>query len=318
MPLSLEQYATYLDTRDMQWPAPPEVEPVKAKPHLVRLNHIKAVTWNLYGTLLAVTSGDLVFEHPKEFVMEVALDKTCQEFNMWASMSRKPGQPADYLHHMYSSIVADQRNTAGVANKNPETLSDKVWETIIKRLLQKNYKFDAGFFGALNEFSCKVAYFFHTSLQGVRLFPNADQALRYLHTRKIAQGLIADCQFFSLLQLQRCLGREDPRHQLDKWIDPDLRALSFQHGIRKPNEKMFRHVLNALKDRGISPEQVLHVSSRVSTDIVPAKKLGMKTALFVGDATAVEATPEQLKKPESRPDILMTDLSQISEVAGSS
>src|SRR5262249_49175584 len=37
MPLTLEQYASYLDTRDLPWPAPPEVEPPRAKPHLKRL-----------------------------------------------------------------------------------------------------------------------------------------------------------------------------------------------------------------------------------------------------------------------------------------
>ena len=54
MALSLEQYASYLDTRDLPWPAAPEVDPPKAKPHLKRLHGIRAVLWNVYGTLLAV------------------------------------------------------------------------------------------------------------------------------------------------------------------------------------------------------------------------------------------------------------------------
>ena len=47
MPLSLEQYATYLDTRDLTWPAPPEIKAAKARPHLTRLSGIRAVTWNI-------------------------------------------------------------------------------------------------------------------------------------------------------------------------------------------------------------------------------------------------------------------------------
>ena len=43
MPLTLEQYASYLDTRDLPWPAAPAVEPPKAKPHLKRLRGIRAV-----------------------------------------------------------------------------------------------------------------------------------------------------------------------------------------------------------------------------------------------------------------------------------
>jgi hypothetical protein len=64
MALTLEQYATYLDTRDLPWPAPPEVHRPKAKPHLVRLPDIRAVTWSVYGTILAIAGGELYFEHP--------------------------------------------------------------------------------------------------------------------------------------------------------------------------------------------------------------------------------------------------------------
>ncbi len=47
--LTLEQYASYLDTRDLPWPAPPEIEPETFRPVCVddpdlceamRLHHI--------------------------------------------------------------------------------------------------------------------------------------------------------------------------------------------------------------------------------------------------------------------------------------
>ncbi len=94
MALTLEQYATYLDTRGTPMPAPPVVESAKAKPHLKPLRGLKAILWNVYGTLLAIPFGELVFEHPTKLVMEVALDKTIDEFKMWGSMSRKPGAPS--------------------------------------------------------------------------------------------------------------------------------------------------------------------------------------------------------------------------------
>ena len=107
MALTLEQYAHYLDSRRLQWPSPPEVVPAKARPYLVRLPNIRAVTWSAYGTLLAISGGELYFEHPDQFVMELALDKTVQEFKMWPSMSRKPGQPANYLQTIYSNLLAE-------------------------------------------------------------------------------------------------------------------------------------------------------------------------------------------------------------------
>lgn len=312
MPLTLEQYATYLDTRDLTWPAPPQVEAAKARPHLTPLPQVRAVTWSIYGTLLAISGGDLVFEHPTAFVMAVALDKTIQEFNMWNSMTRKGGQPADYLQQIYVDILRDQA-LAGSA-KHPEILAERIWETILKKLLQKDYKFDAGFYGALNEYSGKIAYFFHANLQGTACQAGAVEALRGLADRGVLQGLIADAQCFTTVQLQRGLKLQDPTADLDDLIDRDVRALSCKVGVRKPSETLFRHALHVLQERAVTPEQVLHVGTRIDSDIVPAKKLGMRTALYAGDAASLQATAEQLKTPASRPDVLLTELAQIVQV----
>src|SRR5262245_49055485 len=224
MPLTLDQYADYLDTRHLPWPAPPEVERPRAKPHLVRLPQVRAVLWNVYGTLLAVPGGELLFKHPQPFVMDVALDKTIQEFKMWGSMSRKPGQPAEYMRQIYDQVLTEQQAVPGGGEKYPEVAAERVWEAIVKKLLQKDYKFDAGFFGSLNEFSRKVAYFFHASLQGTACYPGAAAALRHVRDCGLAQGLLADAQCFTAVQLRRGLAAEDPAADLDELLDPGLRT----------------------------------------------------------------------------------------------
>src|SRR5262245_40457468 len=120
MALTLAQYADYLDSRDLPWPAPPEVERPRAKPHLARLPSVRAVLWNVYGTLLSISGGELLFEHPTQFIMDVALDKTIQEFKMWGSMSRKPGQPSAYMRVIYDQVLAEQRLVSGGTEKYPE------------------------------------------------------------------------------------------------------------------------------------------------------------------------------------------------------
>src|SRR5438874_2565342 len=147
MPLSLEQYASYLDSRGLPWPAPPGVELAKARPHLKEIPGLKAVLWNVYGTLVAIPFGELVFEHPNKMVMDVALDKTIDEFKMWGSMSRKPGAPAEYMRHLYAQELLQQKASKG-GERFPEVLSERLWENLIKKLFQKDYTFDAGFFGS--------------------------------------------------------------------------------------------------------------------------------------------------------------------------
>jgi FMN phosphatase YigB (HAD superfamily) len=314
MPLSLEQYASYLDTRgDLPWPAPPQAAPVKARSHLQRLSGVRAVMWNVYGTLLAIPQGELIFEHPTAFIMSNALDKTIQEFKMWASMSRKPGQPSEYMQSIYTQILTEQRSSMGGGERFPEVASERVWEAILKRLLQKDYKFDAGFFGSINEFSRKVAYFFHASLQGTACYPGAAAALRAVREQGLAQGLLADGQCFTTVQLQRGLDAQQGG-RLEELLDDSLVMLSCDVRGRKPSDRLFRQALAALAQRGIEPGEVLHVGSRLALDLVPARRLGMRTALFAGDRASLQATPEQLKEPSSRPDVLLTELDQIQEV----
>jgi FMN phosphatase YigB (HAD superfamily) len=315
MALTLEQYAAYLDTRnDLVWPAPPEVDRPKARPHLVRLPQIRAVMWNVYGTLLRISGGELWFEHPTAFVMNVALDKTIQEYKMWSSMSRKPGQPADYMKQLYLQVLTENKAVPGGTEKYPEVAADRVWESLIKKLFQKDYKFDAGYFGSLNEFSRKVAYFFHASLQGTVCYDGAADALRHVAKKGLKQGLLADGQVFTRLQLQRGLAAQDTEASLDKLLDKELNFLSYEIRGRKPSERLFRHAATALNQMGIAPNQTLHVGTSIQRDLVPARRLGMRTALFAGDRTSLQATAEQLKEPASRPDVLLTELSQIDEV----
>jgi FMN phosphatase YigB (HAD superfamily) len=317
MPLTLEQYATYLDTRpDLPWPAPPQASPVKARPHLVRLPGIRAVLWNVYGTLLAIPVGELLFEHPNAFIMSNALDRTIQEFKMWASMTRKPGQPSEQLQSTYSRFLAEQSAVPGGTERYPEVCAERVWEAIIKQLLQKDYRFDASFFGSLNEFSRKVAYFFHASLQGTACYPGAAQAMQHIAESGLSQGLLADGQCFTTVQLQRGLTAQSPEVRLEELLADGLTVLSCDVRGKKPSERLFRQAVTALTERGIAPAEVLHVGSRVQQDLVPARRLGMRTALFAGDKTSLQATAEQLKEAASRPDVLLTELEQITEVIG--
>ena len=233
---------------------------------------------------------------------------------MWPAMTRKPGQPAAYLRTVYSDLLAEHQSLGGSVDKFPETLSERVWEAFIKRLLQKDYKFDAGFYGALNEFSKKVAYFFHASLQATAVYPGTAGALRHVSASGLSQGLIADTQFFTLLQLQRGLTQQDSSAKLDDLVPGKFQILSHAIGVCKPSLQLFRQAVAVFAQEGISADQVLHIGSRITHDVVPARRVGMKTGLFAGDKASLQASPELLKDPASRPDVLLVQLDQIAEI----
>jgi hypothetical protein len=133
MALSLAQYSDHLDQRsDLLWPEAPDVHRTKSKPHLKALPMVKAVTWNIYGTLLAIAGGELYREHPQKFIMDLALDKTIQEFKMWKSMSRKPGHPAEYMRVMLGNVFGDLSLQVEKGERHPEYPFEKLWEGVVK------------------------------------------------------------------------------------------------------------------------------------------------------------------------------------------
>src|SRR5262245_60116461 len=145
---------------------------------------------------------------------------------MWGSMSRKPGQPSEYMGQLYHKALTDLRTAPSPGEKHPEIPAERAWEDILKKLLKKEYQFDESLFGSLNEYSRKIAYFFHASLQGTGCYPGAAAALKELHGRGVPQGLLADAQCFTLVQLQRGLAAQDQTARLDELLDPELRVLS--------------------------------------------------------------------------------------------
>jgi FMN phosphatase YigB (HAD superfamily) len=316
MAYTLEQYADFLDTRkDLNWPAHPAATPVKAKPYLEALEGVRAVTWNVYGTLLCLLNGELLWEHPEKFVTHLALDKTIQEFKMWKAMTRKPGQPAEYMHLLFKNALTDlQLRAAPPGEKHPEPPADKIWENIVKKLLANEYTFDTSFYGSLDDYCRKIAYFYHASLQGTACYDGAVSALWHVRHAGKVQGIIADGQIFTAVQLARGLREQGAADGLDALLDKDVRAWSYEVNGRRPSERLFRAALAKLEAKGIEAHETLHVGSSITKDVVPAKKLGMRTALFAGDKASLDASKAQLKDPETQPDVLLTDLRQMEQV----
>lgn len=315
MALTLEQYAEHLDTRaDLTWPEPPELHGTKSRPHLKGIAGLRAVTWNVYGTLLTVAGGEFFREHPQKFVTDHALDKTIQEFKMWKSMSRKPGPPADQLRVMLEKVTDELGFQVEKGEKYPEIPQEKVWEGIIKKLMQNEYVINTSFYGPIEEYAVKIAYFYHRSLQVAAPGKGATEAVLELKAMNVWQGLLADGQVYSPLELQRGLAAQDPMCVLDFCIPQSRRVLSSGVKARKPSERLFKEMLRRLRDAGIEPGETLHVSNDLPNDLVPAKRHGFLTALYAGDRHSLRAPPELINDKSLRPNLLLTDLTQVVEL----
>ena len=312
MPQSLTEFAEWLDGQDHTWPVPGPVEPVKATPFVKPIDGIAAVTWSVYGTLLRISDGCLHLDHPQQLKMQVALEKTIKTFNMWQSMSRKSGAPWEYLYDQYRDClgIMQMAGTRRTGDLLQISASD-VWQTLIERLVQNEYEIDETFYGDQEQFALKVAFFFHQSLQGVAAADTAASVLSAISQSSCRQTLLADAQPFTLVQMLRALSRDATLPPLGTLLDADAMTLSCHVGLRKPSPSLYRHCLDRLAENGIEPGEVLHVGSRLKNDLAVAKKLGMKTALYAGDNESFEATTDDIRNPDLKPDRLITKLDQV-------
>ena len=313
----MQEYADWLDAKDLLWPAAPKVEPVKATAYTKPLDGVRGVAWSLYGTLLFIADGKLVLMHNQQLRMQIALEKTIQEFNMWNSMSRKPGAPWEYMLSQYTRLVEDKELGAGPRpGEKPEVNAADIWSKLIDRLGRKEYSYDEEFYGDIDELAEKVAYFFHSCLQGVGASPNALAGLNAVAEAGFTQGIVGDGQVFSLVQLLRCLRKQGPTPAVAHFFSPSCIALSYEVGAKHPSPSLMHTCVQQFAAQGIKPREIVCISSRLRDELALAKKAGMRTALFAGDKNSLQATPSDIKDSDLRPDRILTDAGQVRQILG--
>jgi putative hydrolase of the HAD superfamily len=118
--------------------------------------------------------------------------------------------------------------------------------------------------------------------------PGAVAAIRRLHERGIALGILSNAQCDMLPSLGDEAG----------CFAADLTILSYQHGMAKPSPFLLESLTTALAHRGIRPGETLVIGNDPLSDIVPAGKAGFKTAWFTGH-------PSSLRPGHCRPDYLI-------------
>ncbi|MCA9080870.1 MAG: HAD family hydrolase, partial [Planctomycetaceae bacterium] len=316
MSQTLTQYLDWLDERqDLLWPAPPAFRPLKATPTLKPLHGIRLVTFNPYGTLLHIDQGRLVHLHPQKVRTQIALEKTINEFNMWNSMSRKPGQPWEYMLQQYTKLL-EERQMAGTGRKGdyPEIDSTAIWHKVVERLRKNEYQYDEDRLGDPAELAEKVAYFFHASMQGVAASTNAVATLLHLQEQGIRCGLLGDGQSFTVPQIMRAFRQQRSLASPGLVLSNDSLILSTQVGLRQPSPGLYEHARDVVRTLGIQPGQVLHVSHRHEDDLVLAKAAGFRCALYAADEATCLVEKAKIRDPELRPDRLITDLKQLRDI----
>ncbi len=259
---------------------------------------VKALLFDVYGTLFISASGDL----------GGIRDTGAADDDNGA---RESGKLLSALATEYGSTLSPQKLLKafirGVENEHqklknqgmdyPEVQVDKIWKKIIGfEDIQQARRF---------------ALSFELIINPVHPMPHSGRMLARVHGSGIKTGIISNAQFYTPLMFEYYFGRRPE----NMGFDPALLVYSYREGRAKPSPVLFGKAVERLSECGIPPENVLFIGNDMLNDIFPAQAIGFQTALFAGDKRSLRLHRDNPCCRDTAPDLVITDLSQLPDMA---
>jgi len=298
----------------------PDVPAVKAAPvEFVSgdFQGIRAVLWDVYGTLCGVSLGDLDTTLQHEDLLERAAGAVIDEFSLGEALERwyPQQQPEVALKNRYLQLIEISRAESRRRSiEYPEVVIENIWAWILHGCVAAGYQMPRD--GDLMDMAYRMGYYFDQSLQKTYLYPEAGQCLAALEEAGIIQGIISNAQFYTPIHLRRLLRKELGRQylELEDIFNEELILFSYELGYNKPNPGAFNRAIEFLLGRGLAAGDIVYVGNDMLNDVWAAKRCGMRTILFAGDSNQIVLRREDPQCQEVRPDSVVLQLRQINEL----
>ncbi len=312
MTKSIIQYAKELtaqERRKRKYSVVPADLPAK----LPRLPQVRAVLWDVYGTLLGHPMGDLANHSLMERNTRRAFRETARMYGLDDFLN---GDAAVELRKLYDSEIQRvhrRKERRGISS--PEVRIERVWLAILRQLQARGYhpreRIDLNL-------AFKVAYFFDHTQQFKVLYPGARQTLNAIRKRGLRQGIISNAQFYTPLTLNMLLREAensgaDPMRRL---FDPKLVFFSYKLGVAKPNLLAFEKARHYLEQMRIEPAQVVLVGNDIYFDATLAHRTGFQAVLFAGDRRSITLRTDDPDLGRFEPDGVIKELIQLLDILG--
>ncbi len=259
---------------------------------------MRAVLFDIYGTLFISGSGDI--DTPRDADCPSALATAMAAVGLHLT-----GPPDVVVTHLRSRIQILHAEGRQRGIQYPEVDLVDVWRTILTDLVTE---------GVLapeppisTELVQLLALQYEARVNPAWPMPGATRCLRHLRTFDLAFGIISNAQFYTRELFPALLG-----HRAEAWgFDPALQYYSYEHGVAKPGVELYAMARDTLQSRGIDPAAVLYVGNDMLNDILPAKRVGFRTALFAGDGRSLRRRQGDPRLAGIVPDVVLTELIEL-------
>ena len=281
---------------------PLQVKPTGYQQRICRLSGIRAIVFDIYGTLFISGSGDIG-------VNGLNLSEKAFYSALEDSGIKVTGQALspDTAGSLSALIKADHQEHRLQGIEYPEVDIIRIWDLVLQKLS------DSGIISYDRSLDTvvEVAVRYERAVNPVWPMPFAKEILAELRDSGLALGIVSNAQFFTPLLFPAFLGRSFR----DSGFQEDLCVWSYLYGKAKPSHELFDVISTVLAQKySIATEETVFIGNDMLNDIAAAHSAGFRTILFAGDSRSLRLREDNSRCSGLRPDSVITGLDQIPEV----
>lgn len=264
-------------------------------PRLSKLDDIRAVIFDVYGTLLISGSGDVGSADESS-----RGERITNAFKTVFPDADSAAIPTiEDLHTQIRSVNEARKSDSC---PKPEVDIVDIWRRTLCATGNQQLASDTGKV-------VQLATLCESLANPTWPMPGAKELLGQLAEREIAMGIVSNAQIFTVRLMQDLLSGQLE----DNGFDTNLCIFSNRFRQAKPGPRLFSVLCSALSRRGIEPEQAVYVGNDMLNDTWAAKQAGLKTAWFVGDRRSCRPRADETRCKGLLADVVISDLMQLLE-----
>lgn len=276
--------------------------PTDTVPKCALLNGIRAVIFDIYGTLVISASGDISLAENDQRA------EPLREALAVAGIGNLPdGLDLPARFHAAIHKARAVKNSAGITY--PEIDIRDVWHTFLEGLRCEG---DIDFSMPDTHARELLAIDYECRVNPVWPMPHLAEILQWLGKSGLILGIVSNAQFYTHSLFPTFLDK--PREELG--FTEDCCLFSYRAGEGKPSITLFQQLIQGLTAHGILPSEALYVGNDLRNDVWPAAAVGLRTVLFAGDARSLRWRVGDPDVKEVEPDRIITDLLQLRHIIG--
>jgi putative hydrolase of the HAD superfamily len=278
---------------------PLEPIPTGESPQLAKLPRIRAVLFDIYGTMFVSGSGEVgtARQAAREDAMAEALAVCAAQIQ---------GPASSAMDLFFQAIEQSHERSRQQGVQYPEVDILAIWRAVLVELARQELIGKQEW--EINEIK-RLAVEYEGRANPAWPMPGLDSCLAVLREKGILLGIISNAQFYTLELFPALLGERAE----SIGFDPKLQFYSYRHGCAKPGTELHEMAGHSLAERGILPEEVLYVGNDMLNDILPTRRVGFRSALFAGDRRSLRRRDDDPRVRGLIPDIVLTRLVDLSE-----